>query len=307
MVADNSRKPKISFAATYASSAFSACFAELCTIPFDTAKVRLQLQRVAVVGGDVMALPKYRGMVGTVATVAREEGLFSLWRGIAAGLHRQCVYGGLRISLYEPIKTLYVGNDFVGDVPLYKKIAAGLTTGAFAITIANPTDLVKVRLQSEGRLPPGVPRRYSGALNAYSTIVRKEGVKALWTGYGANVTRNSVVNAAELASYDQVKQKLLKIPGFKDNVGTHLLSGLGAGFFAVCIGSPVDVIKSRMMGNSGAYRNTIDCFVKTLTNEGPMAFYKGFFAYYSRLGSWNVIMFLTFEQAKKFMRGLESK
>jgi len=46
-------------------------------------------------------------------------------------------------------------------------------SGAIGITVANPTDLVKVRLQAEGKLPPGVPRRYSGALNAYSTIVRQ--------------------------------------------------------------------------------------------------------------------------------------
>lgn len=39
--------------------------------------------------------------------------------------------------------------------------------------MASPTDLVKVRLQSEGKLPPGVPRRYSGAMNAYSTIVKQ--------------------------------------------------------------------------------------------------------------------------------------
>jgi len=45
--------------------------------------------------------------------------------------------------------------------------------GAVGIAIANPTDLVKVRLQAEGKLPPGVPRRYSGALNAYSTIVKQ--------------------------------------------------------------------------------------------------------------------------------------
>ncbi|GKB30357.1 mitochondrial uncoupling protein 1 [Tanacetum coccineum] len=69
-----------------------------------------------------------------------------------------------------------------------------------------------------------------------------EGVKALWTGIGPNVARNAIINAAELASYDQVKQTILKIPGFTDNVLTHLLSGLGAGFFAVCIGSPVDVM-----------------------------------------------------------------
>jgi solute carrier family 25 uncoupling protein 8/9 len=46
-------------------------------------------------------------------------------------------------------------------------------SGAIGITVVNPTDLVKVRLQAEGKLPPGVPRRYSGALNAYSTIVRQ--------------------------------------------------------------------------------------------------------------------------------------
>ena len=38
-------------------------------------------------------------------------------------------------------------------------------------------------------------------------------------------------------------QTLLKLPGFTDNVVTHILSGLGAGFFAVCVGSPVDVVR----------------------------------------------------------------
>jgi len=42
-------------------------------------------------------------------------------------------------------------------------------------------------------------------------------------------------------------QTILKIPGFTDNVVTHILSGLGAGFFAVCIGSPVDVVKYLLM------------------------------------------------------------
>lgn len=37
-------------------------------------------------------------------------------------------------------------------------------------------------------------------------------------------------------------QTILKIPGFTDNIFTHLLAGLGAGLFAVCIGSPIDVV-----------------------------------------------------------------
>ncbi|KAL3690707.1 hypothetical protein R1sor_004358 [Riccia sorocarpa] len=301
MVADD-KSPQLSLARTFAASAFSACWAETCTIPIDTAKVRLQLQGKSSAAG-VNVAPKYKGMVGTMATIAREEGLASLWRGIVPGLHRQCLFGGLRIGLYEPVKNLYVGNDHVGDVPLIKKIAAGLTTGALAITVANPTDLVKVRLQAEGKLPPGVPRRYTGAMNAYATIVRLEGVKALWTGLGPNVARNALINAAELASYDQVKQTLLKLPGFSDNVVTHILSALGAGFIAVCVGSPVDVVKSRMMGDStGQYKGTVDCFVKTFKSDGITAFYKGFVPNFGRLGSWNVIMFLTLEQMKKLLR-----
>ena len=74
----------------------------MCTIPLDTAKVRLQLQKQAV-GGDAVTTPKYKGMLGTVATIAREEGLAALWKGIVPGLHRQCLYGGLRIGLYDPV------------------------------------------------------------------------------------------------------------------------------------------------------------------------------------------------------------
>lgn len=84
----------------------------MCTIPLDTAKVRLQLQKQAV-AGDI-SLPKYKGMLGTVSTIAREEGLAALWKGIVPGLHRQCLYGGLRIGLYEPVRFgSCCGNLFV--------------------------------------------------------------------------------------------------------------------------------------------------------------------------------------------------
>lgn len=204
-MADLGPRSEISFAETFLCSAFAACFAEFCTIPLDTAKVRLQLQRksAAADGGTV---PKYRGLLGTVVTIAREEGLSALWKGIVPGLQRQCIYGGLRIGLYDPVKTFFVGSAFIGDIPLHYKVLAALITGALAIAVANPTDLVKVRIQAEGKLPTGVPRRYSGALNAYYTIVRQEGLGALWTGLGPNLARNAIINAAELASYDQVKQ-----------------------------------------------------------------------------------------------------
>ena len=46
------------------------------------------------------------------------------------------------------------------------------------------------------------------------------------------------------------------------------------------------------------YRGVLDCFAKTARNDGLGAFYSGFMPNFARLGSWNVIMFLTLEQVR---------
>lgn len=69
---------------------------------------------------------------------------------------------------------------------------------------------LQVRMQAAGRLPDGHPRKYTSSITAYRTIISTEGVAALWTGLGPNIARNAIINAAELASYDQIKESLLK-------------------------------------------------------------------------------------------------
>jgi hypothetical protein len=54
------------------------------------------------------------------------------------------------------VKQAFVGKDHKGDVPLHLKIASGLTTGAIAITVASPTDLVKVRTSQKAQSSYGV-------------------------------------------------------------------------------------------------------------------------------------------------------
>ncbi len=170
-----------------------------------------------------------------------------------AGLHRQCLFGGLRIGLYEPVKKLIVGKDHVGDVSLLNKIAAGLLTGARvpacqryhrdaapdvsatpccmqarspfpspaprtwsrsacrprASCLLGACCMEDVRFLERSadvcRLRRSVPRKYPSAFGAYSIIARQEGVAGLWTGVGPNISRNAIINAAELASYDQAR------------------------------------------------------------------------------------------------------
>lgn len=90
----------------------------------------------------------------------------------------------------------------------------------------------------------------------------------------------------------------------KDGVLCHLTCASMAGVTACVVGSPVDVLKTRVMNApQGTYSNPVDCFVKTLKNEGPTAFYKGFMPNCMRLASWNCVMFLTLEQLKKKFMG----
>ena len=78
-----------------------------------------------------------------------EEGPFALFKGLVPGLQRQIVFNGLSIGLYVPIRDIITGELAPGVNPtLLQKLCAGIATGAFGITVANPTDVVKVRMQA---------------------------------------------------------------------------------------------------------------------------------------------------------------
>ncbi len=120
----------------------AASVAEIATIPIDTAKVRLQIQ-----GKSEEAVPKYNGFMGTMKTITAEEGPAALYNGLTAGLQRQILFAGLRIGLYIPVRNMIAGELKPGENPTLKtKILAALCTGAIGISIANPTDVVKIRL-----------------------------------------------------------------------------------------------------------------------------------------------------------------
>jgi len=143
-------------------------------------------------------------------------------------------------------------------------------------------------------------RRYAGGLDCYKKILAADGIAGLWVGVVPNIMRNSIINAAELASYDSYKQLATQTLGMKDGLALHSLCAFGAGFNAVIVGSPVDVLKTRLMNKvAGQTTNPITMIGSIFKNEGPMAFYKGFTTNFLRIGSWNVVMFVTLEQIKE--------
>lgn len=48
------------------------------------------------------------------------------------------------------------------------------------------------------------------------------------------------------------------------------------------------------------YKGSLDCGIQTVRNEGFRALYKGFIPAWLRMGPWNIIFFITYEQLKQF-------
>ncbi|XP_008331205.1 mitochondrial uncoupling protein 2-like [Cynoglossus semilaevis] len=276
----------------------AACIADLVTFPLDTAKVRLQIQGESNKAHGA-STTKYRGVFGTITTIVRAEGLQGLYNGLVAGLQRQMSFASVRIGLYDSMKQFYTRGSENGGI--VTRLMAGCTTGAMAVAFAQPTDVVKVRFQAQARVANGT-KRYNGTLDAYKTIARDEGIRGLWKGCMPNITRNAIVNCAELVTYDMIKELILKYDVMTDNLPCHFTAAFGAGFCTTIVASPVDVVKTRFMNSAaGQYRSAVDCALIMLKNEGPMAFYKGFTPAFLRLGSWNIVMFVTYEQIKRGM------
>ncbi|XP_019717649.1 mitochondrial brown fat uncoupling protein 1 [Hippocampus comes] len=282
-----------------ASAGAAACIADIVTFPLDTAKVRLQIQGEKKVAAAEAKAIRYRGVFGTISTMIRTEGPRSLYNGLVAGLQRQLCFASVRIGLYDNVRDFYTGG--AENAGVLMRILAGCTTGAMAVSFAQPTDVVKVRFQAQMNLD-GVARRYSGTMQAYRHIFRNEGLRGLWKGTLPNITRNALVNCTELVTYDLIKEAILRHRLMSDNLPCHFVSAFGAGFVTTVIASPVDVVKTRYMNSPpGQYRSAINCAWTMLTKEGPTAFYKGFVPSFLRLGSWNIVMFVSFEQIKRAM------
>ncbi|XP_030528371.1 mitochondrial uncoupling protein 5 [Rhodamnia argentea] len=298
------------------------------THPLDLIKVRMQLQGEghappnlsvrpalafqvpAAAGQAAGAVPVPPPRVGPVAVgvqILRREGVAALFSGVSATVLRQTLYSTTRMGLYDILKQKWT-DPATGKIPLTQKIVAGLIAGGIGAAVGNPADVAMVRMQADGRLPLEQRRNYRSVVDAIQQMARQEGVASLWRGSSMTVNRAMLVTASQLASYDQIKETILAKGVMKDGLGTHVTASFAAGFVAAVASNPVDVIKTRVMnmkveeGREPPYKGALDCALKTVRAEGPMALYKGFIPTISRQGPFTVVLFVTLEQVRKLLK-----
>ncbi|XP_040035953.1 brain mitochondrial carrier protein 1 isoform X2 [Gasterosteus aculeatus] len=300
--------------------------AEFGTFPIDLTKTRLQVQ-----GQCQYTEVRYRGMFHALFKIGKEEGIRALYSGISPALLRQASYGTIKIGTYNSLKRLFVTNP--EDETMVINVFCGVVSGVLSSSLANPTDVLKIRMQAQGSLLQG--SMMSNFMNIYQT----EGTRGLWRvspallhlvslcstegsfrsrhlvcrthfpprpaqGVIPTAQRAAIVVGVELPVYDITKKHLLQSGQMGDTIMTHFISSFTCGLAGALASNPVDVVRTRMMNqrvSSGApmYKGTLDGLMQTWKNEGFFALYKGFWPNWLRLGPWNIIFFITFEQLKK--------
>ena len=258
----------------------------------EVAKTRLQLQ---VKGADG---PQYKGVFDCMIQTVKNEGLGGLQSGLSTSMFREGSKCAFRLGLYNPFMAQL--HQEKGPAPMYKRFAAGAMCGIVSSLICNPIDLVKARLQAQGRpgADPNTPK-YSGMIGAMTGIARSEGVRALWKGTVISMARSVLATSSALAVNSRLKD-LSPLPGMGvPQIIDDAACAMVAGGCAVAAMNPADVVRTRLYaqpigpdGKGTLYTGFVDCGKQLLKSDGPMGFYKGAIPHFLRFGPHTVISFM---------------
>lgn len=157
---------------------------------------------------------KPRGFLATGAYIVKRETPLALYKGLGAVLSGIVPKMAIRFASFEAYKDWLadketgktsVGNIFIGTFCAFSFqgfgsifinfcVLAGLGAGTTeAVAVVTPMEVVKIRLQAQKHSladPLEVPR-YRNAGHAVYTIVREEGVAALYRGVSLTALRQA--------------------------------------------------------------------------------------------------------------------
>lgn len=218
--------------------------------------------------------------------IYKQEGLRALYSGIAPAILRQSVYGTLKFGCYYTLKNMVVSHYYDGDTTqenTFINVSCAALAGAFSSSIANPTDVLKVRMQVQGRGTTRIP-----LYKCFYEIYHCEGIKGLYRGVVPTSQRAMTIAMVELPVYDFSKDYLLETIG--DHPVNHFISSFIASLLAAIASCPIDVIRTRLMNqrkifnsygstsvaqSTAYFSNSFECLMSILRNEGFTALYKG--------------------------------
>lgn len=172
-----------------------------------------------------------------------------------------------------------VKPPFITKMSEYQLVTlAGAALGFLAGVVVCPLDVVKTRIQAQGKL-----NRYGLFVHAFGKIIREEGVKGLYRGVVPVTIGYLPTWTIYFTVYERAKRFyprfLREHFGVQKDWLNHFAASLTAGSASSIAVNPIWVVKTRLMLQTGSekvyYKSTLDAFRTMYRNEGLRVFYSG--------------------------------
>ncbi|EHK41486.1 hypothetical protein TRIATDRAFT_228302 [Trichoderma atroviride IMI 206040] len=272
--------------------------------PLDTIKVRMQLSRRARMPGA----PR-RGFIKTGVEVVKKETPLALYKGLGAVLTGIVPKMAIRFTSFEWYKQL-LADKSTGTVSGRGTFMAGLAAGVTeAVAVVTPMEVIKIRLQAQHHSmadPLDIPK-YRNAAHALYTVVKEEGVGALYRGVSLTALRQGSNQAVNFTAYSYFKNWLKDYqPQYADgNLPSWqtTIIGLVSGAMGPLSNAPIDTIKTRLQKTPAEFGTTAWTRITTIASdmfkqEGFHAFYKGITPRIMRVAPGQAVTFTVYEYLK---------
>ncbi|CAD7936647.1 unnamed protein product [Amoebophrya sp. A25] len=166
--------------------------------PFEVAKTRIQAQTTTKTAAESVAAT--RTVTSVFKEVLRVDGPRGLWSGVQPNVIRTFLVNAAELGTYDQAKTeLFV--PIFGD-GLTSHVGASGIAGFASACVSTPADVVKTRLMNSAGVKE---KQYSGMTDALVSIVKNEGVGALYKGFLPICVRKLIWVTAFFVSYERVR------------------------------------------------------------------------------------------------------
>ncbi|KAL5459139.1 mitochondrial thiamine pyrophosphate transporter [Paraphaeosphaeria minitans] len=300
-----------------AAGAIAGVVSRFVIAPLDVIKIRLQLQVHSLSdppGTRGVQGPKYKGTLGTLGCIVREEGLTGLWKGnVPAELMYLC-YGGVQFSTYKYtsnlLETLPSPYELPGSAVSF---ISGATAGACATTATYPLDLLRTRFAAQG-----TERVYSSLGASIRHIARHEGPTGFFRGLGAGVSQIVPYMGLFFASYEGLKPVMANSPLALPLGGSDAFAGIMASVCAKTAVYPLDTTRKRLQvqgpmrsrfvhRNIPLYSGVISTLATIAKREGMRGLYRGLTVSLLKAAPTASVTMWTYERTMSGMLMLDDK
>lgn len=268
--------------------------------PLDTIKVRMQLSKRARAPGQAR-----RGFLKTGVEIVKRETPLGLYKGLGAVLTGIVPKMAIRFTSFEAYKQGLADETgkVSGKATFFAGLAAGVTE---AVAVVTPMEVIKIRLQAQNHSmsdPTDIPK-YRNAAHALYTVVKEEGISALYRGVSLTALRQGSNQAVNFTAYSYFKEYLYRFQ--PEYVGVNLpswqttLIGLVSGAMGPLSNAPIDTIKTRLQRRAAepgvsAWKRITAISAEMFKQEGFHAFYKGITPRIMRVAPGQAVTFTVYE------------